>query len=179
MANTTTKVVTDVVRLSYPHIWEPASMDGNSEPKYSASIIIPKEDAKTVAAINAAIDAAIRDGAAKLGTKVNKAALKLPLRDGDLKDDPAYQGCWFINANSKSRPQVVDRAVKPVLDQDMVYAGCYVRVSLNFYAYNFNGSKGVAAGLGNIQFVRDGERLGGRSSAADDFATDTQDDFLS
>ncbi len=49
-------------------------------PKYSVSLIIPKSDTKTIDAINAAaVDAAIKDGAAKFGGKIpNKAALKLP-----------------------------------------------------------------------------------------------------
>ena len=59
------------------------------------------------------------------------------------------------------------------------YSGCYARVSVNFYAFNSNGNRGIACGLGNIQKVRDGEPLGGRSSAADDFSTDFDDDFLS
>lgn len=175
-----TKVVTGIVRLSYEHVWEPASING-SNPKYSASLIIPKSDKKTIDAINAAIDNAIRDGAGKFGGKIpNKAALKLPLRDGDIeRDDEAYKGCFFVNANSTSQPQIVDRTVQPILDRSEVYSGCYVRASINFYAFNSNGNKGVACGLGNIQKVRDGEPLGGRSSAADDFATDPDDDFLS
>jgi hypothetical protein len=40
---------------------------------------------------------------------------------------------------------------------------------MSFYAYNFNGNRGIACGLNNIQKVRDGERLGTHSSAADDF----------
>lgn len=54
----------------------------------------------------------------------------------------------------------------------------YARVSLNFFAFNSNGNKGIACGLGNIQKVRDGEPLGGKSTAADDFATLADDDFL-
>ena len=175
-----TKVVTGIVRLSYEHVWEPASING-SNPKYSASLIIPKSDKKTIDAINTAIDNAIRDGAGKFGGKIpNKGALKLPLRDGDIeRDDEAYKGCYFVNANSTSQPQIVDRAVQPILDRSEVYSGCYVRASINFYAFNSNGNKGVACGLGNIQKVKDGEPLGGRSSAADDFATDPDDDFLS
>ena len=69
--------------------------------------------------------------------------------------------------------------IKPILDRDEVYSGCYARVSLNFYAFNSNGNKGIACGLGNIQKIKDGEPLGGRSSAADDFRTETDDDFLS
>ena len=175
-----TKVVTGVVRLSYANIWEPASING-SNPKYSVSLIIPKTDTKTIDAINAAVDAAIKDGAAKFGGKIpNKAALKLPLRDGDLeRDDEAYKGAYFVNANSTTAPQIVDRSVQPILDRAEVYSGCYARVSVNFYAFNSNGNRGIACGLGNIQKVRDGEPLGGRSSAADDFATDVDDDFLS
>ena len=59
-----------------------------------------------------------------------------------------------------------------------MYSGCYARVSLNFYAFNSNGNKGVACGLGNIQKVRDGEPLGGRTNAADDIASLEDDDFL-
>ena len=163
-----TKVVTGVVRLSYANVWEPASING-SNPKYSVSLIIPKTDA------------AIKDGAAKFGGKIpNKAALKLPLRDGDLeRDDEAYKGAYFVNANSTTAPQIVDRSVQPILDRAEVYSGCYARVSINFYAFNSNGNRGIACGLGNIQKVRDGEPLGGRSSAADDFSTDFDDDFLS
>lgn len=175
-----TKVVTGVVRLSYAHVWEPASINGGT-PKYSVSLIIPKSDAKTINAINAAVDAAIKEGAAKFGGKIpNKAALKLPLRDGDAeRDDEAYKDSMFVNANSTTAPQIVDLAVQPILDRAEVYSGCYARVSVNFYAFNSNGNRGIACGLGNIQKVRDGEPLGGRSSAADDFATDVDDDFLS
>ena len=181
MANKTnsTKVITGVVRLSYEHVWEPASVNG-SNPKYSVSLIIPKSDTKTIAAINQAIDNAIRDGAAKFGGKIPpKGALKLPLRDGDTeREDEAYRDAYFINANSTTAPQIVDRAVQPILDRSEVYSGCYARVSINFYAFNSNGNKGVACGLGNIQKVRDGEPLGGKTSAADDFTTDLDDDFL-
>ena len=176
----TTKVVTGIVRLAYANVWEPASING-SKPKYSVSLIIPKGDTKTIADINAAIDAAIQEGAAKFGGKIpNKAALKLPLRDGDIeRDDEAYKGSYFVNANSTTAPEVVDRSLQRILDRNEVYSGCYARVSINFYAFNSNGNRGIACGLGNIQKVRDGEPLGGKTSAADDFATDLDDDFLS
>ena len=126
-------------------------------------------------------DAALKEGAHKFGGKIpNKAALKLPLRDGDTeRDDEAYKNSFFVNANSTTAPQIVDRSVQPILDRSEVYSGCYARVSVNFYAFNSNGNRGIACGLGNIQKVRDGEPLGGKSSAADDFATDLDDDFLS
>ena len=181
MANKTnvTKVVTDIVRLSYEHVWEPNSINGGT-PKYSVSLIIPKSDKKTIEAINNAVDNAIKDGVSKFGGKVpNKAGIKIPLRDGDVeRDDDAYKNSYFINANSTSAPQIVDSSVKPILDRNEVYSGCYARVSINFYAFNNNGNKGIACGLGNIQKVKDGEPLGGKSNATDDFTTEADDDFL-
>ena len=175
-----TKVITGVnTRLSYFHGWEPASINGG-EPKYSVSVLIPKTDKETVDAINNAIDAAIEEGITKFGgKKPNRAAIKLPLRDGDIeRDHDAYKGHYFINANSKTAPQIVDKAVKPILDRDEVYSGCYGRVSLSFYAFNSNGNKGVACGLGNIQKIKDGDSLGGRPTAVDDFTTLEDNDFL-
>lgn len=174
------KVITGIVRLSYANVWEPKSINGGTE-KYSVSLIIPKSDTKTLTAINTAVDVAIEDGKGKFGGKIpNKAALKLPLRDGDAeRDDEAYENSFFVNANSTTPPQIVDKNVNPILDRSEVYSGIYARVSINFYAFNSNGNRGVACGLGNIQKVRDGEPLGGRSNAADDFATEADDDFLS
>ena len=59
-----------------------------------------------------------------------------------------------------------------------MYSGVYARVSINFYAFNTNGNKGVACGLGNIQKVRDGEPLGGKTNAADEFEATSEDDLL-
>lgn len=176
-----TKVITGIVRLSYANVWEPKSINGGTE-KYSVSLIIPKSDTKTLNAINEAVDAAIEEGKGKFGGKIpNKAALKLPLRDGDIDrpDDEAYADSYFINANSITPPQVVDKNVNPVLDRSEVYSGVYGRVSVSFYAFNSNGNKGIACGLGNVQKVRDGEPLGGRTNAAEEFSTDVDDDFLS
>ena len=175
-----TKVVTGTVRLSYEHVWEPASINGGEE-KYSASLIIPKSDKATVNAIQKAVDAAIEEGLAKFGgKKPNKAAIKLPLRDGDVeREDEAYQNSFFVNANSRTAPQIVDRSVQPILDRNEVYSGCYIRASISFYAFNSNGNKGIACGLNNIQKIRDGEPLGGRTNAADDFTTVEDEDFLS
>ena len=177
---TSTKVVTGPVRLSYEHVWEAQSINGGT-PKYGGSLLIRKDDTETVENMNAAIDAAIQQGIGKFGGKIPpRASLKLPLRDGDTeRDDEAYKGCYFVNANSTTPPQIVDRSVQPILDREEVYSGCYVRASLNFYAFNSNGNKGIACGLGNIQKVRDGEHLGGKTTAAQDFTTDDTEDFLS
>lgn len=177
----TTKAPNKVIipcRFSYLHCWEPDSVNG-SEPKYSVSAIIPKKDTATVNAIKAAIEYAKKESVSKWGGKVPQN-LKLPLRDGDIDrpDDEAYAGCYFLNANSRQAPQVVDRKVQPILDQSEVYSGCYGQISVTFYGYNSNGNRGIAAGLGNIQKLKDGESLGGRVNAAEEFESIEDDDFL-
>lgn len=173
-----TKVITGKVRFSYAHVFEPSAMEGNT-PKYSVSIIISKKDTKTIDAVKAAIAEAVELGkAGKFGGKV-PAVWKNPLRDGDIDrpDDEAYAGAYFVNANSSNRPGVVDASVQPILDKDEFYSGCYGRASVLFYAYNSNGSKGVACGLQNVQKLEDGERLAGGSSATEDFGA-AADDLL-
>ena len=165
-------------RLSYANVWEPQSING-SEPKYSVSVIIPKSDKATIQKIQQAVEQAKQEAISKFGGKI-PANLKLPLRDGDIDrpDDEAYANSFFINCNSKQKPQVVDQQVQPILDQAEVYSGCYGRVSVTFYGFNSNGNRGVAAGLGNIQKLKDGEPLGGRVRAEDEFDTLDDDDFL-
>jgi hypothetical protein len=177
-----TKVMTGKsTRLSFCHIWEPQSING-SDPKYSVSLIIPKNDTKTIEAIKTAIKTAYDEGAGKLKGNSKSvpalASLKTPLRDGDTDrpDDPAYAGCYFLNANSRTKPQIVDQQVQPILDQSEVYSGCYARATVTFYAYNANGNRGIACGLGNIQKVRDGDRLGGGSTASEDFTAIEDED---
>lgn len=162
-----TKVVTGPdTRFSYLNAWDPKSINGGT-PKYSVSLIIPKDDEKTVDAIKAAIKAAYHEGESKLRgngkTLPPLSAIKIPLRDGDKErpDDPAYANAYFVNANSAT-----------------------------FYAFNSNGNRGIACGLNNLQKIRDGEPLGGKSRAEDDFADTTgtaqantvsqndEDDFL-
>ena len=169
-----TKIITGVCRLSYANIWQAKSINGGT-PKYSTSVLIPKSDMKTIANVKAAIEAAYYEGESKLkgNSKTVPAltSLKMPLRDGDTErpDDEAYAGHWFLNANSNTAPGVVDANREPIYDTSEIYSGVYARVSLTFYAFNSNGNRGIACGLQNIQKVRDGESLGGKPKAEEDF----------
>jgi hypothetical protein len=179
-----TKVITGVnTRWSYANIWDAKSIAGGT-PKFSVSLIISKDDTATVNKIKAAIQAAYEEGQSKLKgsgkTVPALSVLKTPMRDGDLErpDDEAYENCYFINANSAAAPGVVDADRQPILDRSEVYSGVYGRASINFYAFNSNGNKGIACGLNNLQKIKDGDPLGGKSRAEDDFATAIDDDFL-
>ena len=178
------KVITGKnTRWSYANVWEPKAINGGT-PKYSVSLIIPKDDKETIDKVNAAILAAYKEGEAKLkgnGRSVPPlTAIKNPLRDGDLErpDDPAYANAYFVNANSATAPGIVDADRNEIITRSEVYSGVYGRASINFYAFNSNGNRGIACGLNNLQKFRDGEPLGGKASASSDFDTDDNDDFL-
>ena len=182
------KVITGKdTRWSYCNVWEPKAINGGT-PKFSVSLLIPKTDTVTVKKIKAAIEAAYREGEAKLKgngkTVPPLTAIKTPLRDGDAErpDDPAYAGHYFLNANSATAPGIVDADCQPILTRSEVYSGVYGRASISFYAFNSSGNRGVACGLNKLQKIRDGEPLGGRASAESDFSDfddEDDDDFLS
>lgn len=167
-----TKVVTGKVRFCYVNVFEPTAMNDGDTPKYNICILIPKSDTKTLDAINKAIEAAKIAGKAKIADKNGKipVTLKTPLRDGDEErgDDPAFEDMMFINANTTRRPAIVDRSLNEIMSKEEFYSGCYGRASLNFYAFNVQ-SKGIAAGLQNLQKLEDGEPLAGGSTAEEDF----------
>lgn len=176
-----TKVVTGLCTFSYLNCWEPKAVKDGT-PKYSVSLIIPKSDRRTIEAVKTAIRAAYEEGQSKLQgsgkTIPPLKVLKTPLRDGDLErpEDEAYKNSYFINANSIAAPGIVDANRQPILDRSEMYSGVKGRASLNFYSYNVNGNKGIAAGLNHLQKISDGTPLGGKSRPEDDF--DDDEDFL-
>ena len=173
-----TKVITGKVRFSYAHVFEPSAINEGDDKKYSVSILIPKTDKVTLGKIEKATEAAKQEGKGKWNGKI-PPVLKLPLRDGDVErpDDEAYEGMMFLNASSKNKPGIVDENTDELMSKDEFYSGCFGRASVNFYAFNVSGNKGIAVGLNNLQKLEDGDRLsGGGSSAAEDFGSD--DDLL-
>lgn len=179
-----TKVITGPnTTFGYLNCWDPKAIQGGT-PKFSVSLIIPKSDTRTIEKINAAVQAAYEEGQSKLkgnGKSVPALSiLKTPLRDGDLErpDDEAYKNSYFINANSSTAPGVVDADRNPIIDRSEMYSGVKGRASINLYAYNVNGNRGIACGLNNLQKLSDGTPLGGKSRAEDDFATEDEEDFL-
>ena len=176
-----TKVITGKVRFSYLHAFEPQEDDKGSK-KYGVSLIIPKSDTVTIAAIKKAVNAALEAGMSLLGIKHGQplpSSLKLPLRDGDIDKpgDEAYENSFFVNAGSKGKPGLVKQVgvkdgkplLKEITDPDELYSGCYGKASVTFYAYNKEGGKGIACGLNNLLKLEDGENLGGRQPADTDF----------
>lgn len=169
-----TKVVTGKVRLSYVHLFEAYANDDTQDAKFSCTILIPKGDTVTLGKIKTAIAAAAEAGKEKhFGGKVPND-VKTTLHDGDdedvLEKNPEYAGHMYMSITSKTKPGIVDQQLNQILDSTEVYSGCYAVVSMNAFSYSAKGNKGVSFGLNHVMKVGDGDFLGGRSRAEDDFA---------
>lgn len=172
-------VVFGPCRLSYTHLFSKFSHDGDPDKgKYMTNVLIPKSERETVKAIKDAIEAAKNAGIAGKWHGKEPKKLEQPLRDGDIdREDDVYSDHYYINAKCATRPGVIDRNRTPIVDEEEIYSGVWALVSVTFYPYEVSGKKGVAVGLNNVMKFKDGERLGGRSSAESDFADiDTEDD---
>ena len=166
-----TKVVLKNVRFSYASVFEPKTVGKGTDKKYSVSLLIPKTDKVSKAAIDAAIEHLVADAKSKNKNKL-PSGFKLPLRDGDVDrdDDSNYEGHWFINASSKTKPGIVDRNKVEITDPSKFYSGCYGFASVNFYLFDVDTNKGIACGLNNLMKTKDGDPLAGKASAEADFA---------
>ena len=173
------KVTTGRGRLCYTqNVLTPDDKDS-----YSLMFLIPKTDTTTINALKKTIEAFKKDAKAeaKWGSKF-LASMKLPLRDGDTERDteksPEFKGHYFINANTYTKPGVVNAQMQEIIDPSEIYSGCYGRISIVPAAFNTDGNKGIKFYLNNIQKLADGEKLGGGASNPNDDFTAVEEDFL-
>lgn len=165
-----TQVTTGIVRLSFVHLLEPHAQEEGQDKKYSCMLLIPKSDKTTLSKIKKAIEAAKIAGKDKLkGIKDPKITLRDGDEEQDIEERPEFEDQYFMNVSCKSKPGIIDREMNPLYDPERIYSGVYARVSINFYAYNSHGNKGISAGLNNVQIIKDGDYLGGRTSPDADF----------
>lgn len=171
------KVLTGEVRLSFVHVTAPRVSAQGGEPRYSATLLIPKTDVATKADIDASIQAAAQAATPKLWNGARPPQLRTPIYDGDGARpsgepfSPECKSCWVMTASSKMPPQVVHgNNIYALLAPMDIYSGMYARVTIRFFGYSNSGNKGIGCGLGNIMKTRDGEMLSGRTLASSDFA---------
>ena len=159
-------ILTPVARLAFPHLFEKdmREINGKAVDKYTATLLFSKdEDLEPLKAV------ARRAIAEKWPNKERRPRdLKTPFRDGDVdgigsEGTPwdGFPGTIFIRVSTKFQPGIVDQKVRPLTDPNKIYAGCYVRAQVHAYGYDNMGNRGVSFGLDNVQFVRDGEKIGG------------------
>ena len=182
-----TKLITPLVILSYPHLDKPQPADEGQTPKYSAALIVlpgTLEDPAEKAKFDAIQEALIKAGRAKFGEKFEQMLKsdgfkKCIRRDGAAKN---YPGDIYFNARSANQPGLVYSHAEPGTTKparvpqekvkEVFYPGAIVRASVSAFAFDNKGGKGISLGLNNMQFVRDGDRLDNRTKAEDEFAAD-------
>ncbi|MEY4402318.1 MAG: hypothetical protein RIR91_353 [Verrucomicrobiota bacterium] len=165
------------VRLAFPALFQPKTVNGEGEPRHSAAFpIAPGSD--NAKALDAAIKAVASakwgaKAAAILGeleAKGRVAYKKSPLsKDGEVYG--GFEGCYTLNASNKARPTIVDRDRTPLVEADgRPYAGCYVVAIVELWAQDNSWGKRINATLKGVQFFADGEAFaGGVSASASDF----------
>ena len=168
------------VRFSYVHVFEPYDISNSGkEPKFSVQVIIPKSNKKALKQIDDALEATKKDEKTlkKFGGKIPKN-LKTFLRDGDIEreDKPEYANCYFFNASSTNRPNVVDMTREPIVDPNEFYSGCWGAFNGATFAYSTQGSNGISVGLNNLMKMREDKRLGGGGLSAEAAFADIEDD---
>ncbi|MEG1427073.1 MAG: DUF2815 family protein, partial [Oscillospiraceae bacterium] len=171
MANTNpAHIVLKNVRISYAHLMEAYVQQPGQEPKYSATILVPKSSNQRPA-IDAAIAAATQAAQAKYGAAFPRVP-KNSIHDGDgvrPSDGQPFgdecKGHWVFTASSKSAPKLVDPGLQPILAATEIYSGMYANVGITFFGYNAPQNKGIGVGLENVQKIADGEPLGGGRAA--------------
>ncbi len=171
-----TGIVLENVRLSYVHLMKPYARDPKAAPKFQTTILLPKTDTEGKTKLDMAIAAATRNGVNGKWNGTAPARVPNPVHDGDGLTEsgnefgPECKGCWVLTASSPAdKPvEVVDAARNPILAPTQVYSGIYANIYINFFAYNFQGRKGIGCGLGPVQKIRDGEPLGGSAPTARD-----------
>lgn len=170
-------------KAGFPNLLKAKRNELNGKDEYSVVALFPKGTDMT--AMQKAAQAAI---VAKWGEDKTKwpKNLKSPFRKHEEKEKvdektgnksypPGFEeGGIFINLKSANKPQCVERNsngdLEEIIDSSKIYGGCILMASVNAFAYDQLGNKGVSFGLNNILKVSDGERFGGKNSAADDFA---------
>jgi hypothetical protein len=170
-----TRIMTPKFRASYANVFVARAVNEGEDPKFSITMLFPKTDTEGLARLKAAAKAAIRE---KWGDNPPKK-LRSPFRDGDDEDEDrgdAYKGMIFVYASAKSKPGIVDKSRNPIESADEFYSGCFARATVNAFAYDTKGNKGVSFGLNNIQMLAKGDHLDSRVSAEDDFDDYSDDD---
>jgi len=175
------QVVTPKGRAFYAFVFRPQeAMQKDRDPNYALTLAFDK-DSKGIKRLQDAIEAVAKE---KFGVKaaalLKSGQLKNPLRDGDVEREgnEQFAGKLFLTARSKDKPPVVDMDAEPLMSQDDFYSGCYARMDVWFYAFDKAGNKGVAGILNNVQKLGDGERVGGRRSAAEAFGADEDEELI-
>lgn len=177
------KVTTGKVRLSYVHLEEPVAFQ-DGDPKYSATLMISKDDKKTLDALKRAVRVACQEQwDAPKPPKGSNPVFKDGDKESEHKFDggvnteknPEYAGHYIISASNRKKVPVFDKHLN-LIDPEEAYSGCWAEVSISAFAYDVRGNTGVSFFLRGVRKVRDDEQFGGTHNVLEDFEEWDDDD---
>lgn len=171
------KFVTGMTKLCYVNVFTPRA-DLSGKERYSACVLISKDDKKTLARYNDVIKTMMADEETvrRMGERKVLKNAKMPLHDGDVEreDDPNFNNCFYLNAkaNPDYPPLVLDRNREEIVDKNEIYSGVYAQAVLAFYPYNQSGNQGIGVSLLGIRKIKDGKPISGNAVSDKDFNDD-------
>lgn len=168
------------VRLAFPVLNKPESFQGTGEPCYSAVLLLePKSDNHKAAlkAMRAAAAEKWGEAKADAAVKALSAKLKTAVGDGNQKTDASgnvydgFEDMIFVSCRNRSNlpPRLVDGQKNELpRDTPMIYPGCYVNASVEFWPQANQYGKRLNCQVRGVQFCRDGDSFGAGTVAAPD-----------
>lgn len=169
-------IITGKVRLSYAHLFTPEKSNfGEGAEKYGVTLLIPKDDAATMAILKKGIGEAVERGMRECWRGVRPPSCN-PVQDGDgtMKSGSPWgeecRGSWVLRTSTTRKPVVYDVDKTETTDPDVVYSGCWAYASIRFFPYAKNGNRGISTALCQILKAEDGPRFDGGGASVDDFA---------
>jgi hypothetical protein len=171
-------IMTPMFRVSYPNVFKPKQNDLSGKLEYILVALFPKGTDLTVLK-----NAATKACEEKWGKEKHKwpKELKSPFKDQakrakvneegkSVLPNGYEEGAIYLDLKSEQKPGIVDQNVQDILDPSEFYAGVWARATVRVFAYDHKVNKGVSIGLVNLQKIKDGDALGSRTKATDDFA---------
>lgn len=166
------RLITPEFRVSYPHVFKPQAPKPTDTPKYSITMLFPK-DKKIVGSSpdgqpRSLVGAMKAAKTAEFGDPENwPEDLLSPVINGDdpkYADKDGYKGHWVVKAVSSAdqRPTVVDRDMSVITNPADLYPGCYARAYVFAYVWEYMGKQGIGFILDHVQKLRDGKSFGGK-----------------
>ena len=184
--------LTPIGRVSFPQVFEAKAAKPGDEPKFSIKLLFTIDE-QYMSDYERQILASIGSSFARqmqlfnemksLAEQVNMEGFKVglgavymgkplnsPIKTHEMDPKWTPEGCVSIRFASKERPGVVDKAKMPIdVRSGQFYAGCFAHTSYGVYSYDNTGNRGTAFGLNNVQKMGDGPKLGGGTTAEQDF----------
>ena len=159
-------------RLSYTFLLEtnPKAKTKDGKLKYTTSLLLPPDCDLTLLK-NAAIECAKEEFGEKLIDKKTglPLALKTPFLKGEEKVGPDFKGWTLLRLSAMTRPGIVDARGVSVTEPQDVYSGRWAFISMNPFAYDVDGNKGVSFGMANVQVLDHDDPLAGRPRPESEF----------